>query len=720
MKPPSVVWSKKPVFGLLAWFFSSFSCQATLLLATLFVFPAAAADLTLGAYTLQSSRRISPTEVELVYRATVINAGAALTNVQGAAVSNSASTVLLKSTLRFGDVAAQSSALSLDTFTVRQRGTQPFGPNSLRWTLTGSPAKPFEADFTYSPASGNAPVDVRFTPAQISSAVVERFDWDLNGDGTIDVSETVGRAQSFRYAVPGTYAVTLKITDALGRSDTRVRQVVIGNAPPVVTVAASPSNGPIPLNVSFTASATDNEGVARFEWDFDGDGTFDRVINSTNGNTTYTYGTVGRYVPRLRVSDRLGASVVVAVPTMEVVAAPAGSPVVTLSLSRRSGAAPLSTTLTATSSPAGAVRYEWDLNGDGSFDATTTSRTYDHIYNSGGTFYPRVRVTLGNGNAGEDAEVVTVGTTVALSLNSDTLDPALGQTVTVTSILSAPTRASIVIENRSGRLVRTLVPMTLRNAGSYSDVWDGKGSNAQPVADGVYSAVLLYEINGTLQRYDLSSVTGGAQSIPERTELPTNFQPFNNAPLTVDFTLTRAAEVTAFIGSFQVNARYITFFTRRPFGRGTHRVIWHGDGPDGQLIQPAPGDSFLFGQFAFSLPDNAIYVRSGVQLTAVTSAPPIFDPTSTGAGGQANRLSIRFSLTQPASVELAVQDTASGVVVRRLSYQNLPSGENTVLWDGKAGDGRFVAPGSYRLALTAVQDNGFRSLTGITLQRVFY
>ena len=59
-------------------------------------------------------------------------------------------------------------------------------------------------------------------------------------------------------------------------------------------------------------------------------------------------------------------------------------------------------------------------------------------------------------------------------------------------------------------------------------------------------------------------------------------------------------------------------------------------------------------------------------------------------------------------------------MVVRLQYPNLPAGVNSVLWDGKVSDGRYAAPGTYRLGLTAIQANGFRSLSSYVLQRVFY
>ena len=54
---------------------------------------------------------------------------------------------------------------------------------------------------------------------------------------------------------------------------------------PVATVSIDPLLGRVPFTATFTASAADSDGtVQKYEWDFDGDGTYD--WNSTeNGNT---------------------------------------------------------------------------------------------------------------------------------------------------------------------------------------------------------------------------------------------------------------------------------------------------------------------------------------------------------------------------------------------------------------------------------------------------
>ncbi|MDQ0382069.1 PQQ-dependent sugar dehydrogenase [Amycolatopsis thermophila] len=77
-----------------------------------------------------------------------------------------------------------------------------------------------------------------------------------------------------------------------------------GNKTPTARMTATPSSGQAPLTVSFDAStSSDPEGSAlTYEWDFDGDGTFD----ATGVQASHTYTENGQVEARLRVTDDAG------------------------------------------------------------------------------------------------------------------------------------------------------------------------------------------------------------------------------------------------------------------------------------------------------------------------------------------------------------------------------------------------------------------------------
>ena len=79
------------------------------------------------------------------------------------------------------------------------------------------------------------------------------------------------------------------------------------NQPPTAVVAANPTNGPVPLTVSFDGTgSSDPEGKPlTYSWDLNGDGTFG---DATGPTASYTYTTAGVYHPSLQVTDDQGAS----------------------------------------------------------------------------------------------------------------------------------------------------------------------------------------------------------------------------------------------------------------------------------------------------------------------------------------------------------------------------------------------------------------------------
>lgn len=91
-----------------------------------------------------------------------------------------------------------------------------------------------------------------------------------------------------------------------------------------------------------------------------------------------------------------------------------------LNASPASGTAPFQTTLSAagTTAPAGVANYQWDFDGNGTTDQTTTTATTTHSYTSGGTFNARVRVTDSEGDSSDAVRAVTVNAYPDLSISS--------------------------------------------------------------------------------------------------------------------------------------------------------------------------------------------------------------------------------------------------------------------------------------------------------------
>lgn len=597
-------------------------------------------------------------------------------------------------------------------------------------------ASVFRALPEVSPTSGVVPLTVNFvTKAEYTDGAIMRYRWDFQGDGVFDTSDPGARDYSRVFTTKGTFNAVLEVTNDKNQVATKTVPIVVTGNPPVATASLNPSNGPIPLMVNFTGSGTDADGtIAKFEWDFDGNGTFD-FTSTTTGNTTNTFSTAGTYNAIFRVTDNEGLTATATVTTTAVRAGPPGSPIATIT----NPANPITVNAASTvsfsgtgSDPGGSItKYEWDFNGDGVYEyssATTASTSFK--YDSPGIYTAKLRVTDNSGLTGIDTTDITVNLPVTLSLSADTCKPLDGGTISVRTTQGGTTPITIFIRNKAGQNVKTLVNNVSRIAGSYSDAWDCKDSGGAIVPEGAYYAILQYVANGQSKVLDLTSTTGGAFYNPTWTMSTASapgcfscpFKPLENDFLKVDFTTTKASEVTVSIRLFNSVAEVTSLFDRRPYGRGTYSVFWDGTDTTGRIVTVPTGESqFMFGMTAFTFPDNGIFVEVAPQVTNVSASPNYFDP-STGnfISPQNPTTKIGYTVSKQATVSLQVFRSGTNTLMRTIVQPNAAAGTGTILWDGRDDKGIFVDKGDYRLAIKATDAAGNQSLVRYVLVRVFY
>jgi len=138
--------------------------------------------------------------------------------------------------------------------------------------------------------------------------------------------------------------------------------------PPVADLTADVTSGNPPLTVNFDASgSTDLEGpIDTYEWDFDGDGTYDEGPNEPEAAHVYSDG--GTYTATVRVTDTSHLSDTA---SLEIVVNTA--PVAVIVTDPESALVPFSVSFTIDGSydPDGEiVLYEWDFDDDGVFDSS--------------------------------------------------------------------------------------------------------------------------------------------------------------------------------------------------------------------------------------------------------------------------------------------------------------------------------------------------------------
>jgi hypothetical protein len=241
------------------------------------------------------------------------------------------------------------------------------------------------------------------------------YEWDFEGDGVWDAQspETVNITHAF--STPGVHTSVLRVTDDMNASSIDVRVVTVHalpqNVPP--TADAGPSKDAIEgTTVILEGSGTDVDGtITLYEWDFEGDGTFD-FYSYDSGATTHIYEEAGTYTAVLLVTDDDNASatdtVTVRIYPLHVNEPPTAHAGPENAIDVVKGAEVVFRG-TGFDNDGYVVRYEWDFDGDGSFDWTSgTTGATSWVYTQSGLYEAILRVTDDEGATGTDVIHVTV------------------------------------------------------------------------------------------------------------------------------------------------------------------------------------------------------------------------------------------------------------------------------------------------------------------------
>jgi PKD repeat protein len=181
-------------------------------------------------------------------------------------------------------------------------------------------------------------------------------------------------------------------------------------APVVSSFTVSPATGMAPLQVQFTASMTDSDGsITGYEWDFDGDGVYE--YSSASSSAMHTYDLAGTYNARVRARDN-GGAYAVSNPEVVTVSTASNRPPIIVSILGTVSQSGSNTSVTfnvSASDPNGViVKFEWDFDGNGTIDATTTSAPALYTYTAPGEYTPVVTVTDNQGATATSMTTVEV------------------------------------------------------------------------------------------------------------------------------------------------------------------------------------------------------------------------------------------------------------------------------------------------------------------------
>jgi hypothetical protein len=203
------------------------------------------------------------------------------------------------------------------------------------------------------PAAEGQEVTVDASSSTDSDGSIVSYEFDLDGNGSFELNN--GANPKVQRVFPaGTTAVGARVTDNEGAASIVTANLVVNARPanqiPVASFVVTPNPAKPDQRVLFDArGARDPDGlVARYEWDLDGNGTFE-TDSKNNPRVQRSYGTAKVYNVKLRVTDNLGAV----------------STVFTGTLTVRGGKRPLPRRLTATVTPMRDATLPYDFRTTG-------------------------------------------------------------------------------------------------------------------------------------------------------------------------------------------------------------------------------------------------------------------------------------------------------------------------------------------------------------------
>ncbi len=151
----------------------------------------------------------------------------------------------------------------------------------------------------FTPTTNFLGLSVDATASSASDGTITGYSWNFGDGGT-----AAGATANHTYAAPGTYTVTLTVTDGLGATGTVTHDVTVAAEPPNVAPTASFTNSASSLVLSVNGSgSSDSDGtVTGYSWNFGDGGT------ATGASATHSYAAAGTYTVTLTVTDDDGAT----------------------------------------------------------------------------------------------------------------------------------------------------------------------------------------------------------------------------------------------------------------------------------------------------------------------------------------------------------------------------------------------------------------------------
>lgn len=257
-----------------------------------------------------------------------------------------------------------------------------------------------------------APIEVKFdasnVPLDRNRYEIASHDWDF-GDKSFGTDQIAVHT----YKEKGTFIVKLKITvkdkntGKLSTGGEYTTTISIESLALSAIFKADPQSGEAPLEVSFDAdgSADPDGTIAKYEWDFTGDGLYK---DGTGKTIKHTFAKIGKYTASLRITSSTGKSNT-SDKEIEVVESITPVAVIKVVDEPKTFALGQSYVLNGddSNSPNGKIaKYEWTFSDTPTKPEST--KTVSHIFKTPGTHQVTLKVTDEKGKTGEIQKVINI------------------------------------------------------------------------------------------------------------------------------------------------------------------------------------------------------------------------------------------------------------------------------------------------------------------------
>lgn len=278
--------------------------------------------------------------------------------------------------------------------------------------------------------------------------------------------------------------------------------------------------------------------------------------------------------------------------------------------------------------------------------------------------------------------------------------PILGEQTQINYTLNQPAnRVTVkILDETTKALIKALIKNQPRAAGSNLEVWDGKNTSGQFVAEDtnvIYTIEARDDITNLFALYDPIFVAGSVQ-ITNGVVTPATFDPYKGETATVSYGLVSPAKVLLQVGlgGFPSPSKtLINYETRKVTG---NTEIWDGRDNSGNIVAAS---SYVVAGWTQLLPVNNIHVEGNrnFAISSVTANPYAIYPKYKQV------TDIQYTITANAVVSVVIYDPSRNLIRNLVSNLQQNAGTYKIQWDGRDNIGKVVnTSGSYNVRVTAI------------------